>query len=162
MSILNSHLSRYYLNSIRRHRIEYYFYPDDFKKLPIKKISLDLQKPFIENVDKLLEYNIKLNEAIKSFKKYLDINFNVGKPLKRIEKYYNLSEKELFAELKKKRVKLSSINIKEISEEFEKSITIINPLLQQIKETDNKIDQMVYDLYGLTLEEIKIIEDSLN
>jgi len=45
---------------------------------------------------------------------------------------------------------------------FNDSIRIINPLLQQIKETDNEIDKRVYDLYGLTDEEIKIIEESLN
>jgi hypothetical protein len=31
-------------------------------------------------------------------------------------------------------------------------------LLQEIGETDNEIDQMVYELYGLNEDEIKIIE----
>ena len=33
-------------------------------------------------------------------------------------------------------------------------------LQQQIDETDRKIDQMVYELYGLTDEEIQIVENS--
>ena len=35
-------------------------------------------------------------------------------------------------------------------------------LLQQsvIKKTDNEIDQMVYELYGLTTEEIEIVENA--
>ena len=34
-------------------------------------------------------------------------------------------------------------------------------LEQQIKNVDYKIDQEVYKLYGLTKEEIKIVEESL-
>ena len=33
-------------------------------------------------------------------------------------------------------------------------------LQRQITATDNRIDKLVYELYGLTDEEIKIIEDS--
>jgi len=33
--------------------------------------------------------------------------------------------------------------------------------MQQIKNTDYEIDQDVYKLYGLTKEEIKIVEESL-
>lgn len=35
-------------------------------------------------------------------------------------------------------------------------------LEKQIEMTDQKINQLVYDLYGLTDEEIEIIENSLN
>ena len=31
---------------------------------------------------------------------------------------------------------------------------------RQIKETDRQIDQLVYELYGLTDEEIKIVEEA--
>jgi len=33
---------------------------------------------------------------------------------------------------------------------------------RQIDTTDKQIDNLVYDLYGLTEEEIKIVEESLN
>jgi hypothetical protein len=32
------------------------------------------------------------------------------------------------------------------------------PIERQIKATDKKIDQLVYQLYGLTEEEIKVVE----
>ena len=53
-------------------------------------------------------------------------------------------------------------NFTSLKEEFEKSVSKIRPLLQEIEETDNEIDQMVYELYGLTEDEIRIIEDSLS
>jgi hypothetical protein len=49
-----------------------------------------------------------------------------------------------------------------LKNEFKESINLINPLLQQINETYSDIDKMVYGLYGLTQEEIKIIEESLD
>lgn len=52
-------------------------------------------------------------------------------------------------------------NYQTLKEELEKSINVINPMLQKIKETTNEIDQMVYEFYGFTDEEIKIIEESL-
>jgi len=35
---------------------------------------------------------------------------------------------------------------------------VLAPLKAKIKATDNLIDQIVYDLYGLTPEEIEIVE----
>ncbi len=59
LTILNSKFAKFYLNTIRRHRIEYYFYPDDFKRLPIKKMSLSSQRPFTT----LCDYILFLNET---------------------------------------------------------------------------------------------------
>ena len=53
LAILNSSLATSYLNNIRRHRLENYFYPDDLRKLPICEISLKEQEPFINLVDKI-------------------------------------------------------------------------------------------------------------
>jgi type I restriction-modification system DNA methylase subunit len=162
LAILNSKLAISYLNTIRRHRIEYYFYPDDLKNLPIKKISLELQKPFILKADELLKLNRSLQDEVNSFEDWLKYTFNIEKLSQKLEKYYELSFDDFLNEVKKKKVNVKSRkNYQILKEEFEKSIITINPLLQQIKESDNEIDQMVYELYGLTNEEIKIIEESL-
>ena len=41
-----------------------------------------------------------------------------------------------------------------------KQLQYAQELKQQINQTDKEIDQMVYELYGLTEEEIKIVEES--
>ncbi len=107
LSILNSKFAKFYLNTIRRHRIEYYFYSDDFKKLPIKKVSSVEQQPFIRLVDKILSLHRRLSE--------LGDRHTVER--ERIE--------------------------------------------DEIKKTDAEIDGLVYQLYGITDEEKKIIEESL-
>jgi len=163
LAVLNSKFAKFYLNGIRRHRIEFYFYPDDFKRLPIKKISLDHQFPFIEKADEMLELNRKVQDELNSFKDWLMHTFNIGKLSQKLEKYYELSFEDFLNEVKKKKINVKSRdNYQTLKEEFEKNIAVINPLLQEIEKTDNEIDQMVYDLYGLTSKEIKIIEGSLN
>jgi len=98
LAILNSIFAYFYLNNIRRHKMENYFYPDDLKKLPIRIIALKDQKPFINLVDRIL--------AITKDEDYLQ-----------------------------------------------------NPQKQsQVKALEQEIDQMVYQLYGLTEEEIRTVE----
>lgn len=102
LAILNSKYANFYLNNHRRHRLENYFYPGDFRKLPIPKITLPDQKPFINIVDKILSLT-KDNDYLK------------------------------------------------------------NPAEQaRVKEYERQIDKMVYELYGLTEEEIKIVENFNN
>jgi len=47
-----------------------------------------------------------------------------------------------------------------IQGEFEKSMTNLDPLLERIASTDRLIDLIVYRLYGLTEEEVAIVEES--
>jgi len=54
IAIINSSFAVKYLNNIRRHRLENYFYPDDFRKLSIASVTIEEQKPFIDCVDKIL------------------------------------------------------------------------------------------------------------
>ena len=55
-------------------------------------------------------------------------------------------------------IKLSLTQQDEWEDYFTTYKTEINHLQSQITQTDNKIDQMVYELYGLTDEEIAIVE----
>lgn len=61
----------------------------------------------------------------------------------------------------KKKVDIKSEENREYLESrFAKSLTIITPLLNEIEKTNVEIDQMVYKLYGLSDEEIKIVEET--
>lgn len=100
LAIMNSKFANMFLNNIRRHRLENYFYPDDFRNLPIADISKSAQQEFSDLVDKIL--------VITEMADYLS---NSGKQAK-------------------------------------------------VQEYEKQIDQLVYKLYGLTLEEIKIVEES--
>jgi len=47
-----------------------------------------------------------------------------------------------------------------LSAEFDTSIQRLTPIKRKIEMTDHLIDQIVYKLYGLTKDEIKIVEES--
>lgn len=130
--------------------------------MPIKIISHSDQEKFINEVNEILKNNNELLLEVNSFKNWLMDVYNIEKLSQKLENYYRLYPKELLEELKKKKVNIKSR--KEyipLIEGRNDSLKIISPLLKQIKETDNKIDQMVYDMYGLTNEEIHIIENNI-
>jgi hypothetical protein len=43
---------------------------------------------------------------------------------------------------------------------FEEKKTEVQTIKTEIEKTDKEIDQMVYELYGLTGDEIKIVEET--
>lgn len=132
------------------------------EKIPIPKISLKQQKPFIEKADKMLKLNKKFQDEIYGFKDWLTTTFGVEKFSKKLDKYYELDFTDFLKELKKKKVDTSSRKNQELlKKEFNNSIAKIEPLKAEIRETDAEIDRMVYKLHDLTEEEIQIIEDSL-
>ncbi len=49
----------------------------------------------------------------------------------------------------------------DLRREIEDSMATLGPLLARIEETDRLIDQVVYNLYGLSDEEIGIVEQAV-
>ncbi len=54
LAVINSKYAMAYLNNFRKHRLENYFYPDDFRNYPIPQIPEKAQQPFITRVEKIL------------------------------------------------------------------------------------------------------------
>jgi len=164
LSLINSKLMMFYFDfiGIMTAGGAYTLKQETVREFPIKEISNNSQEPFIHKVERILQMNYKFQEEVNGFKNWIQKEFNVDKLSMKLEKYYELSENEFIIEMRKKKVDTKSRKNREYLErEFKESLTIINPLLQKIKETDDEIDRMVYDLYGLTDEEIQIIEDRL-
>ncbi len=84
-------------------------------------------------------------------------------PKTKIQSYYDYDWDEFYAVLKKNRKRLS-INPSSrdkselLKDEFGKSMAKLGPLRERIERTDELIDAVVYRLYGLTDEEIGIVE----
>ena len=73
--------------------------------------------------------------------------------------YFDESDfKTFLAELKKQKINLSLTQKDEWEDYFNQYKTDCNSLSSQIAATDKEIDQMVYQLYGLTEDEIKVVE----
>ena len=160
-AIMNSNLCKYYLNTIRTHRIEYYTSPDELKLMPIKNLDLEEQSEIGDYVENISNANVELANEINSFKKWLLRNYNISKLSKKLENYYELDFEDFLKEIKKK-TKISQRKQQELLEnEFNDSLKVINNLQNKISDLDKTINNIVYELYELTPKEIEIIEDSL-
>ena len=88
-------------------------------------------------------------------------------PKTRLDEFWKLETAELFAHFAKngKTLAAAGVNLDESAEDkirsrFEKSKAALLPLESQIVFTDRLIDQIVYRLYGLTADEISLVEDA--
>lgn len=75
-----------------------------------------------------------------------------------LETFDTLDFAGFVAELKKQKIKLSLVQQDEWEEYFGQYKAALNEISAQISATDKEIDERVYALYGLTKEEIKVIE----
>ncbi|AND64488.1 restriction endonuclease subunit M [Flavobacterium covae] len=134
--------------------------PKDIKEFPIKKISIENQKPYVEKAELMLISIKNLNETSSKFQRTLQRKFELDSLPKKLESWYELSFAEFVKELGKKKIKLSLSDEAEWEDYFLQEQQKALALKHQITTTDQEIDKMVYELYGLTDEEIKIVEES--
>jgi type I restriction-modification system DNA methylase subunit len=132
--------------------------PKDIKDLPIPNISISEQQPFTEKADLMLSLNKNLQEQSQKFQRTIQRKFNLSELSTKLENWYLLDYKEFIAELAKKKIKLSLADEAEWEEYFLSECKKVQAIKTEIDKTDDEIDAMVYQLYELTEEEIKIVE----
>ncbi len=130
------------------------------KQLPIKNIPPIEQEPYIEKADRMLSLNEKVREQSKKFLRSLTRHFGIEKFPAKVENWYELSYEQFLTELKKMKITLSLSREAEWEDFFQTAQQEMQTIQSQIDQTDREIDQMVYHLYGLTEEEIAIVENN--
>ena len=115
----------------------------------------------------MIEMNREKGEESRGFLHWLEreigVEIDTLKNKTKIQGYFDLLFEELLDILKSNRRRIdvnpSSRDFQEsLEREFTKSLDKLNPLLTRIEQTDALIDQVVYQLYGLEVEEIAIVE----
>lgn len=128
---------------------------------PLKIPQIQNQEPFIEKADKMLSLNKQLQETKQKFLQELELE----KIPKKLQNFETLEFDEFVKEYKKaKKIKFADkLEERKFKDEwrslFENDAKEAQTLQTQINATDKEIDKMVYELYGLTEDEIKIVED---
>ncbi|MCF8233406.1 MAG: N-6 DNA methylase [Bacteroidales bacterium] len=128
------------------------------ERLPI--ILADNQQPFILHADRIISLYKKRHNTITRFHNRIKTNFEIGKVSNKLNAFYDYDFKTFISEVKKQKAKISLNQQDEWEEYFNSYKSEINQLQSQITQTDKEIDRMVYELYGLTEEEIKIVENA--
>jgi type I restriction-modification system DNA methylase subunit len=137
----------------------------NLKNTYIKNIDLVKQEPFIKLVNSISPLIDNLNIATGKFSNYLLSQLPIEKLTKKLQNWHELEFGDFIKELNKaiKKVggeKLTKMDEMEWMEVFETKKAEAQILKTEIDQTDKEIDQMVYELYGLTEGEIEIVENS--
>ena len=117
--------------------------------------------------ERMLEMNKEKQKEIKGFLGWLEgfVGAKVENltPKTNLQSYYEHDYEGFLAVLKKNRKKLAVDPARRepgeaLRAEFEGSVGKLTPLRERIRQTDELIDAIVYRLYGLTEEEIRIVK----
>jgi hypothetical protein len=123
---------------------------------PIKNMicSLDEINMLAKNFSDLLKSKFRLEKISKKIENWHELDFGIF--LKELEKAIKKTSKENNTELEKMSLTQEAEWMQYFNERKQKA----QVLQSQIVSTEKEIDQMVYELYGLTEEEIEIVENS--
>jgi len=108
--------------------------------------------------DQMLSLHSQLQQKRQRFIHRLQENLGVQKITATLERFDEVDFKTVLAELKKQKISLTLTQQDEWEDYFTQYKADCNALTAQIIATDKEIDQMVYQLYGLTEDEIKVVE----
>jgi hypothetical protein len=97
-------------------------------------------------------------QFLTDLKDFYNIEVRSLTPKTKLDEFWKLETAELFAHLHANKIKLKEFDQEKIRSRFLKAKAKLVPLDSQINFTDTLIDQIVYRLYGLTEDEIKIVE----
>jgi hypothetical protein len=158
LALLNSSLLNFRYKSIGKQTGSgvFEYFEVGVGSLPIPECAD--QQPFIDLADTMLSLNAQLQQKRSRFLRRLQENFEDVKITGTLETFDTLSFADFVKELKKQKIKLTLSQQDEWEEYFDQYKSECNSISEQIAESDKKIDRMVYELYGLTEEEIKVVE----
>jgi len=161
LCVLNSQLITFY------HKYKYLDLEKDLfqkiliancKDFPIKPISRTEQEVFVTLADKMLKYNGEIRVFADRFVRLVQSNFPNINVNKKLEMWYGLSFGEFRKELGKQKIVIPIKELMDWQELFENNSIKAKQLVEQLSKTDKEIDQLIYQLYELTPEEIVIVE----
>jgi type I restriction-modification system DNA methylase subunit len=131
------------------------------EKFPIPELNDENSEKLNSFTHIMQKLHSDLNELTIKFSDLLLNKFGIDKLSRKLQNWHELTFKQFLAELKKKKVKLSLKEEAEWMEYFNEQKTNAEELKTQIAQTDREIDEMVYELYGLGEEEIRVVEGGL-
>lgn len=164
LSILNSKLFWFFIKKTSSEYWWWYFYFKTKYIEPFKfpKIIFSDQQPFIDAADTMLELHAQQHDLISQYHQLLTDKYDIPKRSRKLEKFWELDFKQFYTELTKKNKvlkNLDDIKTMNLRSGFETQSQKIQDYQNQIDAMDEKIDEMVFDLYELTEEEREVVRE---
>lgn len=156
LAIINSKLLGWYHNSTSPKANKGLFPKiliNDVRNLPI--VLPTNPEILADMTDKMLQMNTKLFERDTHFRQLVASELDLMKWPTKLNEWWTLDFSEL---VKKLKVTLSLTQKDDLLQLFDKYRTELQQLHDQIQEIDQEIDRLVYEIYGLTPEEVLTVE----
>lgn len=156
LSILNSRLISFWFN-ISFNKFSRTIFPqfkvNELRRFPVPN-DTSKQYDFVDKAKNMLSLNRDMQEKSSSFLKNIQAKYSVSKITRKLEKWWELDFTEF---LKETKISISLTEQEELMTYFEIRRTEVRSIDAEIRKTDMEIDNMVFDLYGLTEEERRVV-----
>lgn len=158
LCVLNSKLVWEFLKSICVVRSGGYIEvkPQYFEQIPIPEFNNE--EEFEKRAEAIIESTKYLQSTTSNLIGFLKSKYSIDKPSTKLQNWPSLDFKGFLGELAKAKVKLSLSEEAEWMAYFHEQKAKALALQSDISRLDAEIDRLVYELYGLTEEEIRIVE----
>lgn len=131
-----------------------------FEHFPVPKANVEETLTLASLAIKRSELTANLQLVSSKFKRTIQREFNIEKLSAKLENWFETAFNDFLKEIVRNKIKLKLEQKSEWEEYFTKQQKETQSIIYKIEKTDKEIDQMVYELYGLSEGEIKIIEES--
>jgi len=160
LTLLNSRLFTWYHNKVHPKALAQTSIPKilvtDVRNLPV---IIDKKQNELLSLCNLILENYTENQTVADkFIARLKSNLNIEKITLGIKEFYNSDFKTLLNELKKQKNKLSLKQQDEWENYFNENKQLMSITENNISKINKQIDDLIYSLYGLSKDEIEIIE----
>lgn len=165
LTVINSKLCSFYFKSSNVN-LDRKVFPklnvNNILEFPIPETIVDYSSSLSKYALSMMDLNKSLQEISQKFHRTCERKFENLILNKKLQDWYNLSYADFIKEISKQKIKLTLSEEAEWAEYFDQEKRKALEMQSKIADTDKEIDQMVYALYGLTEEEIGIVEGGSN
>lgn len=130
----------------------------ELQTFPICNASSEIKQKLSNKVQSLIQLNKTVIDERRKAIKLFEIEYKLKKISRGMLYFYTLGINPFIDELVKYGANLTLSQKEDLITWYKRKSEYLNSIVETIAKTDHEIDQEVYKLYGLTDDEIKIVE----
>jgi hypothetical protein len=131
------------------------FSAPNLRCMPIKKIDLELQEPFVKPVSQLSTLYRERAEADDKFKALIKTTFGLTSWPKANGEWWSLASSPFITNFRKK---FKTADVEDLMDAHAKHAAAMGKKVAEIVKLNQQIDRGFYKMFGLTKREIELVE----
>lgn len=128
------------------------------KHFPVPQADEEQTATLAKSAKERTRLTADLQKLSSKFQRTLLRRFELEALSQKLQAWFSLSFADFVKELGKKKIKLTLTEEAEWEDYFMQEAAKALSIQSKIQKTDNKIDQVVYELYGLNEEELALVD----